>query len=52
MHCWICKKRIWFWNKRFGGLLHLSCFTKEFFAGHIKWSRAGIEWDNKKEIKL
>ena len=52
MNCWICKKKIWFWNREFGKGLHLVCFTKEFFAGHIKWTRLGIDWnrgDDKKE---
>lgn len=37
-YCWICKKRIWPWQKAFGELLHLACFKTEFFAGHLTWA--------------
>jgi hypothetical protein len=48
MNCWICKKRLWFWQKDFGRYIHLKCFTKEFFEGRMSFDICkGIIWDEK-----
>jgi hypothetical protein len=48
-NCWICKKRVRFWQKDFGPWLHLQCFMNEFYMGNISYDfRKGIIWSKEK----
>ena len=48
MNCFICKKHLWFWQKKFLSTLHLKCFIEEFKEDRMHWDKyRGFIWDHK-----